>query len=458
MESVSERIASLSPAQRELLLQRIKQRKRATQPNLPISFDPAAEAVLDPTIRPDGLPLAKIFNPDAILLTGGTGFLGAFLLADLLQQTQATIYCLVRAATREEGKSRLKRNMESYFVWKKQFSKRIVPVLGDLSRPLFGLDEGVFETLASRVDVIYHSGASLNFMFPYVALKPINVLGTENILRLACQVKLKLVHHISSLSVFESSAYENQVIDESNSLEHGEGMFLAYAQSKWVAEKLALIARSRGVPICIYRLPFLSGHSRTGASNPKDFNCLMTKGCLQMGIAPYIDYGDMMATVPVDYPSRAIAYLSQQPDSIGKNFHLSNPRPVPIKQTAAWSRVWGDMVQYVPYSEWQTQLERTVVSPDHPLYALRPFFLQKWSSQQLTIPDLYVRSRSPKVDCQATLAALAKTGIRCEPHNPWLMITYMAFLLKIKFLDSSQIGRGRALLIKFLALIRRYMP
>ena len=57
-----------------------------------------AEAVLEPTIRPEAVPVEPKTEPAHIFLTGATGFLGSFLLHELLEQTQAEIYCLVRAA------------------------------------------------------------------------------------------------------------------------------------------------------------------------------------------------------------------------------------------------------------------------------------------------------------------------------------------------------------------------
>ena len=64
---------------------------------------------------------------------------------------------------------------------------RIIPVLGDLSKPLLGLTEQEFQQIASLVDVIYHAGAIVNFIYPYSQLKTTNVLGTQEILRLAGQ-------------------------------------------------------------------------------------------------------------------------------------------------------------------------------------------------------------------------------------------------------------------------------
>ena len=66
-------------------------------------FDWRAEAVLDPAISAAGLPPVRSGEPKTILLTGATGFLGAFLLGDLLELTSARIVCLVRAGSESEG-------------------------------------------------------------------------------------------------------------------------------------------------------------------------------------------------------------------------------------------------------------------------------------------------------------------------------------------------------------------
>ncbi|MEL7246533.1 MAG: phosphopantetheine-binding protein, partial [Cyanobacteria bacterium J06573_2] len=72
----------------------------------------AAEAVLDETIRPASTSYKFNPNPQNIFLTGGTGFLGAFVIHELLNQTDADIYCLVRAVDAEAGKEKLKKNLE----------------------------------------------------------------------------------------------------------------------------------------------------------------------------------------------------------------------------------------------------------------------------------------------------------------------------------------------------------
>ncbi|WP_026732274.1 thioester reductase domain-containing protein [Fischerella sp. PCC 9605] len=398
-------------------------------------LDLSAEAVLDPNIRPASGSFVFKSEPDNVFLTGGTGFLGAFLIHELLQQTHADIYCLVRAANPAEGKQKLKKNLQSYALWDEQFSSRIIPVIGDLSQPLLGISKEGFEMLAANLDSIYHSAATLNYVYPYSALKNPNVLGTQEVLRLASIFKVKPVHYVSSVAVFESPFYAGKVVKEDDSFEHWQGIFLGYSQTKWVAEKLVTIARKRGLPVTIHRPPLIAGDSQTGVCNTDDFINLVIKGCIQMGCFPDVDY--MLDASPVDYVSKAIVYLSKQKESLGKAFHLQHPAPVPLSNLLEWMRSLGFSIQVIPYQEWQTKLINDISSADNPLYTLRPFLLERWSEEQITIPDLYLQTRRPKINCEATLNALAGSGIVCPPMDTQLFMTYSAFLIQNGFLNVA---------------------
>jgi thioester reductase-like protein len=398
--------------------------------------DLKAEAVLDSSIRPVTLSFELVVEPERIFLTGGTGFLGAFLIEELLQQTQATIYCLVRAANVEEGKNKLIKNLQQYALWDEKFNSRIIPVVGDLSEPLLGIGAEQFQMLATNIDTIYHSAALLNYVYPYSALKAANVLGTQEILKLACQIKVKPVHYVSSVAVFESNAYAGKVVKEDDEFEHWEGIHLGYSQTKWVAEKLVKIAGSRGLPITIHRPPLIAGHSQTGISNTHDFICLMAKGCLQMGSFPEVDY--MLDMSPVDYVSKAIVHLSRQKESIGKAFHLQHPQPVPLTVLVDWVRSFGYPVDVISYDAWQEKLINDVTSAENPLYTLRPFLLERRSEEQLTIPDLYLKARRPEISCEDTVNALAGSGVVCAPIDSKLFMTYTAYLIESGFLNLAE--------------------
>src|SRR4029079_4008612 len=101
---------------------------------------------------------------ECVLLTGGTGFLGAFLLLELLEQTQARISCLVRAADATAGMTRLRQNLAPYGLSHADFDARVVPVLGDLEQPGLGMPSADLARLADEIDAIYHNGARVNFV------------------------------------------------------------------------------------------------------------------------------------------------------------------------------------------------------------------------------------------------------------------------------------------------------
>lgn len=402
--------------------------------------DLSAEAILDPTIYLDAVSVKSKPEPACIFLTGATGFLGAFLLHELLQQTQADIYCLVRASSPEEGQKRLRDCLGSYLLWQECFSSRIIPVIGNLSQPLLGLSHEQFEWMAGQVDIIYHNGALVHHIYPYSVLKATNVLGTQEVLRLASKVKVKPVHFISTSSVFSSFGQSGvKVVREQDSLDVSQVPVDGYVQSKWVAEKLVTIARDRSFPICIYRPGRISGHSQTGVFNNNDFLYRLIIGCIQLGSAPD---GDLMeGIVPVDYVSRAIVHLSRQEESLGKAFHLVNSQFLDASMLLDALRSFGYSLQQISYEQWRTQLLKIAGhSPEHSLYPLVPFFSARESEHASRTESLEKKSNSAvlQFDCQNTLAGLAGTSIVCPPIDEYLLGTYFSYLMQSGFLAPLQ--------------------
>ncbi|MFL9462640.1 amino acid adenylation domain-containing protein [Scytonema tolypothrichoides VB-61278_2] len=385
-----------------------------------------AEAVLDQTIRPEGIAFEQSAQPARIFLTGATGFLGAFLLSELLQQTDADIYCLVRSSNVEQGLKKIQANLQSYLLWNECFSSRIISVTGDLSQPLFGLDERQFQTLASTIDVIYHNGALVNFIDPYPKLKAANVLGTQEVLRLASQIKLKSLHYISTFSVFpwEEGLSKEHIFRENDSLDRGN-LAGGYEQSKWVAEKLVTIARSRGLPVSIYRPGRVSGHSQTGTSNTNDLLFRMLKGCIQLGSFP--DFNMVMDLTPVDYVSKCIVYLSRQKKFLGENFHVVNPHPALWSNVMTWLWSFGYSLEVISYDRWRARLlEVAEHSSDNALYPLIPFFAESAPNDLVTF------------DCQNTLSGLAGTSINCPSVSAELLSTYLSYYIRSGYLEAPQ--------------------
>jgi thioester reductase-like protein len=433
------RLADLLPGEKRALLVKLLQ-KRASKPmwfldQLGMTVtDLQAEAGLDPIIRPETIPGEPITEPASIFLTGATGFLGAFLLHELLQQTQADIYCLLRSANAAESKKKLQRTLESYGLWDEGLSPRIIAVVGDLSEPLLGLSAPQFRMLANTIDSIYHSGAFVNWIYPYDRLKPTNVLGTQEVLRLASQNKAKAVHFISTIAVFPVLANpEVRVIRERDSLDHGGVLYGGYSQSKWVAEKLVAIARSRGIPVCIYRPALIIGHSRTGIWNTDDVLCRMIKSTIELGAAP--DAEARLNLIPVDYVSKAVVHLSRRGNSLGKVFHLAHSRPVSWRELVALIRSFGYPVQPIPYDTWRAQLLDLGRDQESAAYFLLPLF-----SMSLSQAGPRIIKSIPEFDCQNTLDGLTGTSIACPPIDSQAFETYFSYFVRRGFLDAPPAG------------------
>ena len=413
------------------LIEAIREGHPMTQ-NAPI--DLAAEAVLPADVTPTGVnneTIERAIRPRHVFLTGATGFLGAYLLRDLLEMTSASIHCLVRATSSEEGRSKLRRNLETYGLWKESYLSRIRVCVGDLSRPLLGLSPDQFDQLASAADVIYHNGARVDFTQSYPGLKAENVFGTQEILRLASQGRVKPVHYVSTVSVFDlENLPAGHMIREEDESGPSENLQDGYSQSKWVAERLVQLAGRRGLPVSIYRPGAVSGDSRTGAWKTDDFVCRMIKGCILLGKVP--DLGGEVNLVPVDYVSRAIITLSFNSHSFGKAFHLVNPHPRPLDEFVERLQSRGYALEVVPEQQWRTELIATAMrDTTNPLSALLSIF------ESVDEAESSSSQGDVRFDCRNTLDGLKETPVVCPPVDAALIDTYFQYFEASGFLPAA---------------------
>lgn len=175
---------------------------------------------------------------EEILLTGATGFLGTFLLDELIRTTTSTIICIVRrtnqhvhplllnyihnhhfqnAATISEEyhpllNSFLKFNVIDIEVLKSSPSlsvaiptidiiieglvRRVKPIFGDLSKSKLGLKIETWRHLCKSVDMIIHNGCVVNSLLNYEQMKNTNVNATKDLLLLSATSKLKVCFKI----------------------------------------------------------------------------------------------------------------------------------------------------------------------------------------------------------------------------------------------------------------------
>ena len=393
----------------------------AAPPAAPAAPDLRAEVVLDPAIVPE--PGATVVDGEAdFLLTGATGYLGAYLLHELLRSTPARVHCLVRASTPEEGARRIRDQLRAHHLWEPGFASWIIPVPGDLGSPLLGLSGEEFDRLAAVVDAVYHCGARVHFSQPYGALKAANVLGTQEVLRLAVRARLKPVHHVSTLAVLAAADPADGEVREDAPLKTTERLTTGYAQSKWVAEGLVSVARERGIPVSVYRAGAVTGHTRTRLSRPDDFLWRMVIGSVQLGAAPQMD--SLLFGSPVDYVTRAIVHLSRQPGLLGGNYHLSSPHAARWSDIFAHVRAAGYALDSLPFGEWRTQLVRAVEAGAENALAQVADLLN--DDEGADRRETEIR----RVDCGNALRGLAGAAIHCPPFGGELLDGYLAELVR----------------------------
>ncbi|HEU5376092.1 MAG TPA: amino acid adenylation domain-containing protein [Ktedonobacteraceae bacterium] len=401
--------------------------------------DLPSEATLDLATCPEVWPDEFNAEPANVLLTGASGFLGTFLLADLLKHTSANVYCLVRARHSEHARQKLQRSLEDALEWQPEFSARIKPVIGDLALPRLGLSEETSEELARCIDAIYHNGAQVNMLYPYEELKAANVQGTREIISLATRYRVKPLHYISTLSVFPHKGETRiQYVREQDSLDDfHEHIRDGYAQSKWVAEKIVTIARSRGLPVVIYRPGRITGHSQSGFWRSEDVLYRMIKGCLQLGMCPIFSTNDTLEMTPVDFVSRAIVSLSGRKSSPGQSFHLCCPpgAEARINEIMTWLTSAGYQLQQVQYGAWFAELTRALSNgQENVLAEILPLLPQPGKPPQDASQRLLIVQ-----DNKYTMKTLARAAITCPPVDEHLLRTYIAYMVQNNSLLRSAV-------------------
>ena len=212
-----------------------------------------------------------------IFLTGATGFLGSYILQNILNRNhhRFKIIAHVRAKTPEAAFDRVKQTCIAYNIWSASWLDRLTCIPGDLEQPRLGLSVDDWDRVANEADIIIHNGARVHWVTPYPTLRNSNVLSTVAIINLASVGKRKQVTFISSTSVLDTEYYvklgEKEVVSggrgvpEMDNLEgSANGLTTGYGQSKWVSEYLMRSAGHKGLCGSIVRPGYVTGSSLTG--------------------------------------------------------------------------------------------------------------------------------------------------------------------------------------------------
>jgi amino acid adenylation domain-containing protein/thioester reductase-like protein len=406
--------------------------------------DFAREAQLDLTIQRDGAPWRPRpdwRDPREILLTGATGFLGAHLLSELLAATSARIWCLVRAGNQADALERIARTAARYELGAPP-PGRVVPLPGDLAEPWLGLPDVAFRDLARDVDIIYHAGALVNFIYPYQELRAANVAGTREVVRLAGLYRGIPVHYVSTTAVLAGLGVAGvREVTEETALAWPERLRMGYVETKYVAEELLRAAGRAGLPVAVYRPLDIVGSLATGVWSTSTEMAAMIRFVTDTGLAPDIDLP--LDFVPADVCAAAIRRISVSGEATGRTYHLASPRQALLSSLVGRLRDHGYPVSRIPFADWVNELARQAArDPSHPMAAFLPLFVDRDSASGLTVAEMYLEHVFPAYSRSNTVRALRGSGISFPPVSGQLLDRNLDRLMETGYLPAPP-GRPR---------------
>ena len=375
-----------------------------TQPAPSGHQDLRVDVTLDESITGTGAG-AWTASPHRVLLTGATGYLGTFLLDRLLRTTAATVTCLVRDKTADDGLARLRDTLRSAGLWRDEYHGRVTAVCGNLGKPLLGLAEADFAALGDDVAEIYHAGASLNILPSYRRLRPTNVGGTREVLRLAATGRTKPVHYPSFAGLTEHP--DPAVAGRELPLgENPPDVRNGYLATKWVAERMLDLANERGVPTVVYRATRLMGATSPAYWKPADATSEIVRACTYLGLVPDSDVP--MPVSPVDYVADAITALARRPESLGGHYHLVAPEPFSFRVLGEAMTLAGHDVRPVDVDTWYSELVRRSAADRDSRWDLVLAVVGAWKRH------VAEGRREPEYDTSLATSALAG-AVACGP-------------------------------------------
>lgn len=363
-----------------------------------------------------------------ILLTGVTGFLGRFILLELLNSTQAIIYCLIRKNNDNlSSTKRLNNILIEIGCLEHVNNPRIIHIEGNLNKNNLDLSENTINELCNSIDSIVHCGAYVNHLHNYNTLRIANVVSTMNLLKIATMGKIKPFHYISTIDVVTEFTDKNENLSDFAIPTEMRPYSGGYVQSKWVCEKILWEYIQKKYPIYIYRPGNITGHSQSGFCIPHNNHALsLLKWFIQSRIIPNWDTKPFEMT-PVDLVSKVIVTLANNSLNDGRQiFNIHNLNNISWRTyMEKVSEKMNLSLKIISNKEWCENILPTLTK-DNALYPLKDLYKRE-EEYETTNQSLanYLSQVLP-----ADLAMLYPS----QENYDELIELYLNYLRKIKFI------------------------
>ncbi len=391
----------------------------------------------DASLPPDLVPAGAATGQQcrSILLTGGTGFLGRYLLRDLLASGGRQLFCLVRAADDESARSRLLSALNAAGAGLCELPAAIRVITGDASAPGLGLSAADYDRLAGEIGGIYHCAAEVNWARGYRHLHRTNVLPVQELIRLACRGPLKRIYFVSTIGVCFASSAPPRVDEDTDMMPHVEQMPLGYAQSKCVAETLLRQAAARGVPVSVVRPGLISGDTVSGTSNDSDILCALLERCVATGSAFDIDW--LMDCVPVDFVAQVLCRLGESPRPGWEVLHLVHDQGRHWREVLLWMNLYGYSIRLEQEEAWVSENFDRAGRRDR-LFGYRRFFRGAPGSPVKDAPyRAYLAPAQARVGGERSQRLLEELGLRVPHLDSALLHNYFTHYASTGVLPRS---------------------
>ena len=356
----------------------------------------------------------------SILLTGATGYVGAYVLKELLEQSSAHVYCLVRSKHGIPAKARLQEILDWYFPDEdlQALGAGFTVIEGDIRKSGFGLAGADYLHLASECDAVYHFAADTRLFGSEEEFHDSNIKPVRTCIRFASDRRTKDLHYMSTLAVCGVNRAAEPVEFSEQSTDIGQEYQNFYEATKAAAERLVTQHQLTGHTTFIYRSGNVSGDSASARfqRNAGDNRFIQfLRAVCKLGQLPR-QRGEPIALSPVDQVAAGLVALSLDKRNPGGVFHVDTPHTVSMERLFGCLADQGVSLQSTDHDTFADLFAPHDGNGDADI-ALGRF----WAGRQ---------PRNVRFNHQRTLRQLARLNLSFSPLDDEWLAAFVAGLIR----------------------------